>query len=328
MSIHKVKQRISRILQQVCAVCNVEYPIRRVKHKEHKGYDDNAKSGVVFMCDGSVMHGGLSDRLRGLMTVFAEAKHHKLPFYIYWTNPFNIDDFLLPCEIDWRISAKELANPSNAYKIYYFRSKNEDENKFGHRKLGLSMLCPRKQLQVYSNADDCVDKYPQLYRQLFIESPELTAALDSHRKKLGSKYQSFSFRFLQLLGDFDDCISEPLTEKDAECLMQKCREELLKLLANMPPGYKALVASDSVRFLHYIKDIDDRIYVVDGKIAHVDLAKETHKCDEVWLKTFVDINLLMGAEIINLLKTGGMYNSGFPRFAAIIGGKPFKLHEF
>ena len=46
------------------------------------------------------------------------------------------------------------------------------------------------------------------------------------------------------------------------------------------------------------------------------------------LKSFADLIALSGAESIYLLKSPKMYNSGFPRIAAKIGGKPFTLVRF
>ncbi len=46
------------------------------------------------------------------------------------------------------------------------------------------------------------------------------------------------------------------------------------------------------------------------------------------MKTFVDLMLLKEADTRYLLKTGKMYNSGFPRFASWIGNGKFNLIEF
>ena len=49
---------------------------------------------------------------------------------------------------------------------------------------------------------------------------------------------------------------------------------------------------------------------------------------EIWRKSFLDQNLIMKAEKVYLLKTEGVYKSGFPEFASLIGNCEYVYHEF
>ena len=86
------------------------------------------------------------------------------------------------------------------------------------------------------------------------------------------------------------------------------------------------MASDSRKFLDMASQMDPRIYVTPGEVKHIDFSRGAY--DEAWMKTFVDQMLIMGAETVVRLRTGGMYPSGFPRFAAETGGARFIDHQF
>ena len=66
--------------------------------------------------------------------------------------------------------------------------------------------------------------------------------------------------------------------------------------------------------------------MVEGDIKNIDMT--VGDFPEVWLKTFTDQQLLMGAKKVTLMRTGKMYKSGFPRFAAEVGGVEFIDHVF
>ena len=85
-----------------------------------------------------------------------------------------------------------------------------------------------------------------------------------------------------------------------------------------------IVTSDSERFLAKASTLP-RTYIIPGKVIHIRY-KTTDT--SAYMKTFLDMFLLSGAESLVFFKTGKMYNSGFPRLASQIGNKPFKIHEF
>ena len=97
-----------------------------------------------------------------------------------------------------------------------------------------------------------------------------------------------------------------------------------KIHRYLPEFYKILVTSDSERFLAKASTLP-RTYIIPGKVIHIRY-KTTDT--SAYMKTFLDMFLLSGAESLVLFKTGKMYNSGFPRLASQIGNKHFKIHEF
>ena len=95
-------------------IFKTHYPITtwggQVSSYHRTSVDTRNVKKVVFMCDGFKGHGGFTDRMKGLLTTYFEAKRRKLPFFINWTAPFNLDEFLVPSgECDWRITPHEIS---------------------------------------------------------------------------------------------------------------------------------------------------------------------------------------------------------------------------
>lgn len=289
----------------------------------HDREDPVKKRGVICILDGSFFHGGPTDRMRGILTAYREAKRFNLPFYIHWRHPFMLEDYLIPATFDWRIADEEVSRSrKNAMPIVA----DDMSNRESLARLRLGMKCHRPQIHIYTNADSARGEYRELYKELFRPSPAVEKEVDRHLTVLGSDFSVYTFRFFGLLGDFVDCGPKALDEAAAVQLMEKVRKEFLKQLKEEDPNRRILVTADSVRFLQYIKDTDSRIYIVPGGVSNIDRSEGNP--DGAWLKTFVDQQLIMHASKVVLMKTGEMYRSGFPRFAAEVGGGKFIEHEF
>lgn len=300
---------------------------RRYYHPGHSPRPP--KPGVIALFDGRLEHGGLTDRIRGVLSTWAVARRRGLPFYICWISPFRLEDYLLPAEggPDWRISANEISDKAAEAFPLIIDQKNEWQAELDNRmRLDMALHNRRVQTHIYSNSDNSRGNYTPLWRELFTLSPRLQKAVDSHLAHLGSNYHAFSFRFIGLLGGFTDNVTEVLPPDRAEELVAKVIAEFRRLAAALPADCRILIASDSRVFLDRVADADPRIYIVEGDVKHIDYAPDA--ADDVWLKVFVDQQLLMRARSITLMRTGRMYRSGFPRFAAEIGGVAFIDHQF
>lgn len=322
-----------RELDTILIRCNIS-PTDSLYHRLSKSLysDDNLNENdsssrkAICILDGSFTHGGLTDRIRGILSVYQEAKRRDIPFCIYWIHPFILSKFLLPADpntLDWRISEDALCRNLKHSKLIIADDLTETESQ--HR-LEASFHSNHQQLHFYTNADIGRGSYQYLFNELFKPSPLLKVALRKHQSRLTSAYQAFAFRFLTLLDDFTDFKVPELSPEQQETLMQKVEEELRRLIKEVPDDQSIFITGDSIRFLNRVRNIDPRIYVVDGDIRHIDL--DTNQTEETELKTFVDQFLLMGAYKVTLLRTGRMYRSGFSRFAAEVGGAEFIDHEF
>lgn len=282
----------------------------------------------IYTVDGTDYNPGLCDRLRGILSIFYLCTKTNIPFKINWIYPFELTDYLIPNEYNWGIKPTDIKYCKNTkpividYATYLLSQEFIDKITFKKR----IQNSPYFQLHVYSNTIVKRSSFKGNFNKLFKPSQKLIEALSPHKIFLGENYISFSLRFMELLGDFKDQegVSTPLSKEDQTKLIEKCADKLLSVLNEQPKGTKAFVASDSVTFINYISKRDSRIYVVPGEIVHI----RYKGSEEAYLKTFVDLYLLKGATTQYLLKTGSMYNSGFPRFASWIGNNDFRLIEF
>ncbi len=124
------------------------------------------------------------------------------------------------------------------------------------------------------------------------------------------------------MGDFADTTSAVLNDTEKEILVNKILEKLNEIHQQNEhtPIY---VLSDSVVFLNIIKE-KTNFKTLSGTPKHVDVKSSTSSIEE-HLKTFTDFYFMSKSEHVFLLKIDKMYNSGFSKYAAIIGDKPFNI---
>ena len=324
----------------------------------HKKSGGGGIEMIICPFDGRIVHGGATDRIRGILSTYTEAKRRNIPLRIIWTDPFRLEDYLQPARIDWRIDPKEMSYQRGEATPIVIQDYNNRESDLILRGALESF---NGQLHVYSNADSAIGHYKELYRELFRPSDALQRASERHSRILGKEYYAFTFRFAQLLGDFADTPNSVLPPAEQTALIEKVASEFHKIASALPSDCRIFLTGDSRRFLDYMKNRDERIYIVEGDIRHVDhkgiasingrQADSTIDAEDislnqpitdaattssghgdsdedVWMKMFVDQQLLMGAKKIWRMTTGGMYPSGFPRFAAEVGGVEFIDHRF
>lgn len=273
---------------------------------------------AICILDGNMHHGGLTDRLRGILSAYDEAKKSGRDFHIMWDDPFPLSDYLEPATFDWRLSRDSLQRDRGKARVVVVDDLNDFQSR---RRLKAAMRLRVEEIHLYTNSDSSRGKYARLYRELFRPSALLEQSLQPHKSALAKGYWSVSFRFLGRLGDFNDCIEFNLSAQEQEELMERSLEALNPLLAKLPADYRLLVASDSHRFLKKAEEHDGRIYVVPGYVKHID--RDGKEGSDGWLKTFVDQQLIMGAGKVFRMVGPMVYPTGFPRFAAEVGETEF-----
>ena len=77
---------------------------------DYMKYTKNAlPKKMIFMVNGFLRHGGLSDRLRGALSTYLYAKKNGMDFSIYWNSPFPLSDYLIPNKVNWRMHEDEIS---------------------------------------------------------------------------------------------------------------------------------------------------------------------------------------------------------------------------
>lgn len=252
----------------------------------------NPDKWVVCMFDGKMRHGGLADRLRGIATAYQFCKEHQLAFKILHTHPYELTDFLLPGEYDWRVSPQEMSYAKSESRPAYISSHHLDveRDKEFQRKLSeRELLRPCKQIHLYTNMYYADDKFAASMRELFKPSPLLAEALAECDRLIGGAYFSVSTRFIGLLGDFAE--GKALPEDEQRALIDRCVQKVEEL-HRRHPYWRVLVTSDSQKFIDAVSHFDF-VSLLPGEIGHIDKGEQKQA---VHLKTFVDFFMISRAE--------------------------------
>lgn len=275
---------------------------------------------IVVVVDGSTFHGGLTDRWKGIISLYAYSKAIGRDFKIHYVYPFDLSDFQVPSQYDWMISPEHVSK--NFFSALMLRLT-------GKTTLELLQNLPiDKQIHVYSNRDfiDVVNgtfathyTWHGLFNELFKPSPLLQQAIDVHSVNMANGYIAVAFRMQNLLGDYPEYEYQATDSKRQEEIIELCMSFLRQLHEKC--GKRILVTSDSCKMTEIATSLP-YVWTNPGKSVHVD--KMTSAPDEYYLKSFVDFYLLARAQKVYSVTTKEMYVSDFPRYAALTGNIPFE----
>ena len=279
------------------------------------------KTITIFFIDGKTIHGGLSDRLRGLFSTYYYCLKEGLDFKIFWTYPFNLQNYLEPNKVDWQIASKDISHSRNEVAFRFFNSyslMNNNEKSFFK-----IMNTKKHEIHVYSNVTLHEEMYHVFFNDLFKPSKILTDALQYNIEKIGGKYISVTFRFIGILGDFKDTnVHKELGIDEKEKYINKCLNVISQLKTKHSSSIpKILVTSDSCVFLERAALLP-YVYVIPGTVIHMDsVNKNTNQND---LKAFLDMLMISKAECCYSYSYGKMFKgSKFARTSALIGNRDF-----
>ena len=282
---------------------------------------------VIYCLDSRTSSHGFADRLKGMISCYAYAKAIGTPFRIEHISPFDLSDYLVPNQYDWRLRPGE-----KSMNLLYVNPCFFICTVFGYHSLKFLRNSRKRQQHLFTNTNYLRDinkhfnknyKFNELFSELFKPSADLEKELIDHKRSLTSSggYISVSFRFMQLMGDFKDCYGEVLPEEEKRELVEKSLSVIWQLYEK--EHKRVLVTSDSKLFVDEAAK-RDFVYVVPGKIGHIGYSKD----DEVDLKMFVDFVLISQADHVYMAYSGKMYNSNFARTAALSGGVPFDVIKY
>ena len=106
----------------------------------------NTKQPVyIAMIDGETFHGGMCDRFKGIVSLYAYCKYTGNPFRIRYTYPFRLEDYLQPAAYDWTLKQGEYTDNPLYSRVLYMRGEH-----LATRLLGFKA---KKQVHFYSNRD-------------------------------------------------------------------------------------------------------------------------------------------------------------------------------
>ena len=279
------------------------------------------------MADGKWMHGGLTDRLRGMASAYKFAVEHNLDFKIYHTSPFLLQEILEPNKVNWIIDEKQISkNCSVAKPVLLYR---EDFNNDSALERQLDKT--HEQFHLYSCVDTLGEKFAEYFNDLFKPSALLAQEIEHYSKLLGTNYTSFSFRFQNKLGDFKEFTFKELPAKGKRELLNAAINALKKEMPHQvghdcSDDEKILVTADSPTFLAEAAKIPN-VVIVKGSSIHIDFNSSKKAVD--YLKAFTEFFLISKATQARLYRNRKYktYPSNFPKYAASLGHVPYEIIE-
>ena len=289
--------------------------------------DCENRQTLIFMADGKWMHGGLTDRLRGMTSAYKFTKEHNLDFKIFHTSPFELQEILQPNKVNWIIGENEISHNCEIAKPVLLYREDFNNNSALERQLDSS----HKQFHLYSCVDTVGKEFPIYFNELFKPSPILEQELAHYGKLLGESYTAISFRFQNKLGDFKEFTFKELPEKGKRKLMNAA----LKVL-NTAPGTASgettsksevtLVTADSPTFLAEAEKLPN-VVTVKGKSIHIDFNGSKNATD--YLKAFTEFFLISRASKAKLYRNRKFktYPSNCPKYASLLGNVPYEIVE-
>lgn len=279
---------------------------------------ENSKIVILMVCNETTFCGGLSDRFRGITSVYQECKRQGLDFKIHFETP-NLIDYLEPNGYDWYIRPEAICYDTK--RVYpctiltYRPLEDKKEPEVQRSILRWFLKKDYEQIHVYTNMRSGDSEYGELFHELFKPCKELQEQIDYHLRALGGEkqYDAMVFRFRQLLGDFKEG-GDTLPEEAREQYIQRCMNLVAKE-HEARPNKKMLITSDSITFLNRVSLLPF-VYVIPGEVVHIGFTYDASK--KTYMKSFVDYYVLSYASQVTLVRDKLMYHSGFALRAAML----------
>lgn len=289
---------------------------------------NNPQNVVLNIYNGNVHSGGLADRFRGIISTYLICKEKGIPYRLLYTDPFSLQDYLVPNLYDWVISESQICYDLKRVNLVILDSTQDSSYQIEKQKKYLKQKIKRgKQNHIYTNtAFSYNENFYEAFYELFKPTDRLQSAIDKQLRIINGEYISVSCRFLDLLGDFNEPFgrNRTLSEYETKNLLNEIKLKI-ECLHERHNGMKILVNSDSTTFLDYISCLE-YVYIIPGVVTHIDNDKQNYSYGR-YEKTFLDFFLISKAKHVYLIKNSEMFLSGYPYAASKIGNVPFDIVE-
>lgn len=274
-------------------------------------------NAIIAFVDGSILHGGLADRWKGIVSLYAMAKATSREFRILYTFPFDIKEFQVPAIYDWQLREGELSNRVSRISLKRMTADPD-----------IMLNFPlNKQIHAYANRDWIEEvnahyhtayTWGELFKELFQPTERVKEALESYQTLLPKSYVAVAFRLQNLFGDFTEYEFQPTTAVRRKEISRLCKSYLKQLYDKTQKPI--LVTSDSKYFTQEMANLPF-VICTKGQAVHADSVYGAPS--DQYLKSFVDFYLLANAQAVYSAGTKEMYPSEFPMYAAKLHNRPF-----
>lgn len=283
---------------------------------------DREKDGLYFILDEKNSRNGITDRLKAMVGLYYIARCSGIGFHIIHHAGFDLRTYLKPNLVPWSSELSDISIlPWRTKRLVYlppFAGIPKLES-------GIQYVCRRyigKNIIEMLDVPDWQRLWRELFRELFQPTDAVLSALS--QTEMPERYIAVNARFINSLGYCEGAdYNAPLPEKTQVMLIDAVLEKVSECVSNA--DLPAVISSDSIRFLKEAEKRGFQVIDTEG-IGHI---MNPGVKEIVYLKTFVNFFLLARAEkVYSILNVEGvpqnsLYKTQYPRYAAIVGDKPF-----
>jgi len=301
----------------------IREPQLTLRHYHYASNSYKPDGRMIFCADGKFAHGGMFDRLKGVISVYAASKVLGKDFRIRFTAPFMLEKYLEPNEYDWKVNDGEYEECMLTSKLVFMYGECDNPYRLlKRRKRDSHFYYGYDSLNYINQKCGTSFVWGDLYRELFKPTAYLQRYIDEEKTKIGTDYIAIHLRFMNLLGDkmeFDCDPTLPVVEQER---LKELMLNEVKNIAGCHNNKRVLLATDSKNFAEYAIARMPDLYLIPGDIKHIGTAEETS--DEANIKMFLDYYMIAEAKKVYNIVGPGMWTSAFPEYAAKIGECEFE----
>lgn len=288
----------------------------------HNPEQNPEKNGIYFVIDRHNCRCGLTDRLKAAVGLCYLARLHGLGFHFIHRAGFDLRDYLMPNSIPWSAELTDISPlPWKKQQIRYL-APYADLPEFRKERQYICRQFIGNNLLERWNVPDWQRIWRELFWELFTPTEIVREALASD--DLPKRYAAVAIRFINSLGHTEEAdYNKPFAPEMQQRLIAAALDRVAACAEESDDPI--VLYSDSARFLKAATANGFRTTDIDG-IGNV---MNRNIGDYVTLRAFVNMFQMARAErVYSILHLEGfpensLYKTQYPRYAAIIGDKPF-----
>ena len=217
-----------------------------INHLKNLSLVKGNKKQILIICDGIISHGGLVDRLKGIISFYQIAKLKDFDFKIQFNNPFRLTEFLVPNSYNWSTTIVDLKwNPLNTSFLLLM-------DNFEFDPIASFTKSKKYNFIIYCNVDylskihldkskiEVAQIWQNSYRELFTPSKYFKEKLEE--VKIESKRIAVHTRFTGLMGDFKDSSNKTISNERKTEILKLLMTEINKISKIIKIKYKKIDA--------------------------------------------------------------------------------------
>lgn len=274
---------------------------------------------VYFIFDPTQKHPGMTDRVKVIVCCYWIAKQNGFDFKVVYDRPHRLSDYLGDNIVPWEAERSELSYSLQNSRLLSYNgsrpmphlSKRVKQYHIWHY-IGINILINNK-------IPDASRIWSECFNELFKPSPRLASAFQA-TGLVPRKYAAVHLRFVNALEHFEDGFFNAISPAEQLLLIDRCLAALadIRQQCHDLPLY---VFSDSTRFLTVAREAG--YLSLEGQIGHISFSNDS----DTLLKAFLDSYAISQSAKAYRVLGGSMYDSTFPYYAAMMGGKDCLVYD-